>query len=146
MFKITYEDIITMHNSMINRYGGIAGIRDEGTLKLLCEEPYQECFGQELFPTIYDKATKYLEGFARHQVFYDGNKRTAFISMATLLACNDIELTLSQNDAYNYVMEIANKNFISIEHISTFLKNNSKIVEQINDNTKTDDIREEERT
>ena len=55
-------------------------------------------------------------------------------------------MTLSQNDAYNYVMEIANKNFISIEQISTFLKNNSKIVEQINENTQTDDIREEERT
>lgn len=32
--------------------------------------------GQDLFPDIYDKAVRYLFGFATNQVFRDGNKRT----------------------------------------------------------------------
>ena len=139
MFIITYDDILNIHNKMIEKYGGDYGIRDEGTLQMLCEQPYQNCFGQELFPTLYDKAAKFLEGFARHQVFYDGNKRTAFLSMATFLACNDIELTLNNDEAYNYTMEIANNKDITLESISDFIKNNSIIKEIENENKRSED-------
>ena len=92
------EDVLEIHDAYIDMFGGIKGIRDEGLFSQLCEAPYQEFDGVELFPTVFDKASKYLEGFSRHQVFLDGNKRTAAGAMMIFLRANSIHVVFSKLD------------------------------------------------
>ena len=69
MIKISREQILKLHDKGIERYGGIKGIRDENLFESCCVAPYQTMFGQDLYPDIYDKAIRYLVGFATNQVF-----------------------------------------------------------------------------
>lgn len=110
---------------MIDMYGGDYGLRDPGTFYMLCDAPFQTCFGEDLFPSIYDKAAKYVEGFATHQVFYDGNKRTAFGTMELFLRLNNLTIGVSQEDAYEFVMKIANDKAFDCGQIAAFIQENA---------------------
>ena len=62
------EDVLEIHDAYIDMFGGIKGIRDEGLFSQLCEAPYQEFDDVELFPTVFDKAAKYL---ANDEISFD---------------------------------------------------------------------------
>ena len=58
---------------------------------------------------VYDKAVRYLFGFATNQVFLDGNKRTAAMVTLVFLALNNVELDISDLELYNLCMQVSNK-------------------------------------
>ena len=137
---LTAEQIIRIHDNEIKKYGGDYGIRDEGTFDMLANAPYQSMFGMDCYPSVFDKAAKYLEGFARHQVFYDGNKRTALVTCATFLAINDYQLQLNPMEFYKLTLDIANNKDIETGKISKFLEKHSISLEKELENLKDDAI------
>jgi len=120
--ELTKEQILKIHDSQIAKHGGEYGVREEGTFDMLVNAPYQSVFGVDCYPSVFDKAAKLLEGFARHQVFYDGNKRTALVSCGTFLAVNSYHLQMGPMEFYNLTLQIANNKDVSIEEISKILE------------------------
>lgn len=121
----TREQIEKIHDMGIEKYGGSFGVRDENLLESVVSNPYQSVFGEDLYPTPFDKAAKYLLDFARYQVFIDGNKRTGLLACTSFLKANNIGLTLSSLDVYNLTMSIANNQIEECSDISKILKENS---------------------
>lgn len=109
MKKLNESTILQIHDEQVNLYGGQLGIRDVNLFQSECNMPYQTFYGQDLFPDLYDKAVRYLFGFATNQIFLDGNKRTATMVTMVFLALNNIELNISDLDLYNLCMQVANK-------------------------------------
>ncbi len=142
MVGISFDTVLRLHSDMIAKFGGEPTIRDQGTLKMLAEAPYQSGFGMEYYPTVFDKAAKYLEGFARHQVFVDGNKRIALKLTELLLRLNGYDTDLTNKEAYKLVMYIANNKDFSIEQISEFLQ--SRAVSYKKDAYKADEIEKDD--
>lgn len=105
---ITVEDIIDIHDKMVDDFGGEFGLRDEGLLESIHDAPYTEFFGQEQYPEILDKAAKYLFDFTYYQVFIDGNKRTGLAVVNHYLSGNGLFLNMPVTKAYELVMSIAN--------------------------------------
>lgn len=60
-----------------------------------------------MHPTLADQAAAYLYYLSRNHPFVDGNKRTAFAVMVTFLRVNGYRLTLTDDDAYDLVMQVA---------------------------------------
>lgn len=100
-----------LHNHCACLYQSHDECRDIGTFKQLCDAPFETMFGAEVFPTVYLKAAKILEGFATHQVFIDGNKRIACAAMIDWLECNRIVPTFNETDIYQLVIDVANSKF-----------------------------------
>lgn len=67
------------------------------------------------------KAATLLYDLVTSHIFLDGNKRTAFVSAATLLEINGKILDISDNDAQDLVYGIANGkyNISEVENIIT---------------------------
>lgn len=101
------EQIITYHDEMINRYGGLHGIRDLGLLQSAIEMPRARAFGQDLHPTIYDKAAAYLVHIVKNHPFFDGNKRTGAFSACVFLSVNGISVDFSDHKYELLVIEVA---------------------------------------
>lgn len=120
-FYLTQDDIEVIHNDMCYRYGGAMGIRDMALFQSVCMAPYQSVFGQDLYPTPFDKAAKYLYDFANYQVFIDGNKRTGLAVAATYLIGNGYKLTLSQMQMYELTMNVANGRIKEADDIAKIL-------------------------
>lgn len=143
--ELTKDQIIFIHDDGIKNYGGIYGIRDEGLLDSICSSPYQSIFGTDLYPTIFDKAAKYLFDFAHYQVFLDGNKRTGLTTAIAFLNINGFNLELTPTETYNLTMHIANNILTEIKDISKILEDNSIIMigKTVIDN-KSELVKEEE--
>lgn len=123
--ELTTKQIFEIHDRQIAKFGGDYGLREEGTFEMLSTAPYQSVFDMDCYPSVFDKAAKYLEGFARHQVFYDGNKRTALDTCLTYLAVNDYALNLDAYTLYEYTLKISNEKEISTGEIAKFLEEHS---------------------
>lgn len=141
--NLTTQQILKIHDRQIEKFGGEYGLREEGTFDMLVNAPYQSIFGMDCYPSIFDKAAKYLEGFSRHQVFYDGNKRTALDACLTYLWINDYKLIMDPYELYEYTMTIANNKEITTGEISKFLEEHCKSLIKDLENIQINDILKE---
>lgn len=144
-FVIEPHHIEIIHYQMISTYGGLHGIRDNDLLLSTCETIYQDVFGKELYPTVYDKAAKLLESFAHYQIFLDGNKRTGFETMVVYLAMNNIKFDMNNENAYDFVMNVVMNNYSNIQEISDIIRENSYITSHVMEDFEEKDCEKEER-
>lgn len=121
---ITKEIVLILHELSINRYGGGNGIRDEGLLESAIERPYQTFGGEDLYPTVFEKAAASAESLIINHPFLDGNKRTGFLSMLAILSGGNIQINVSNNDVYDFIIQISTGE-IKFEQIVEWLKQNT---------------------
>ena len=74
---------------------------------------------------IYDKAAQLCYGIANNHPFIDGNKRTALHSMYVYLIINGYDITASQQDVENLIINVAAGNITNTE-LAYWLKVNTK--------------------
>ncbi len=118
---LTISQVLDIHQRQIQKFGGTSGVRDEGLLDSALAQPQATFGGELLHPTIGEQTAAYLYHLAMNHPFIDGNKRTAFAVMLTFLNLNGYSLNLSQEQAYNLVIQVVQKK-ISKEELSAFLE------------------------
>ena len=113
--------VLSIHARQIERFGGTSGVRDEGLLESAFAQPQATFGGQLLHPTISEQAAAYLYHIAMNHPFIDGNKRTAFAVADTFLRLNGCTLNLTDDRAYDLVMQVA-RGTMTKEELSTELE------------------------
>lgn len=88
-------------------YGGSSGVRDEESLLAAIERPWQASFGQERFPSPFEKAAALMESIIRRHPFVDGNKRTATASASYLLSTFGYEVEAEQQELEYFAVSVA---------------------------------------
>lgn len=99
--------VLSIHARQIERFGGTPGVRDEGLLESALAQPQATFGGEYLHPTIAEQAAAYLYHIAMNHPFIDGNKRSAFAVTDTFLRLNGFYLNLTDDRAYDLVMQVA---------------------------------------
>lgn len=120
MIFLTVEEVIQIHDDLVNNYGGIHGIRDMGLLISAIEMPKATMFGENLHESIYDKASAYLYHIVCNHAFLDGNKRTGAASTLIFLIQNECPVKFDIIKFEEMVCEIAGGN-VCKKVISSFL-------------------------
>jgi death-on-curing protein len=122
---ISFQEVVIIHSVLIEKFGGIQGIRDKGALESALNRPNQTFEGKELYPTLLEKAAALLESIVKNHPFNDGNKRIGYTLCRLILLENSLDLTASQNDKFDFIMQIA-ENKISYQHILDWLRMHSR--------------------
>lgn len=104
---ITTEQAIAIHSALIERFGGLDGIRDKPALESALARPFQTFDQEELYPTIEEKAAAILESLAINHPFMDGNKRIAYTLFRILLLQNGVDINASEDDKYALVIGVS---------------------------------------
>ena len=120
---ITQSMIIELHELSINKYGGSKGIRDIGLMEIAIARPYQTFGGLDLYLSVFEKAAAVAENIIINHPFVDGNKRTEFLAMASFMAEEGYFLKATQEEAYNFTIQIAS-GIVAFEQIVVWLKDN----------------------
>lgn len=107
MKQLTKEQILHLHGDLIDEFGGIHGIRDEGLLESALYAPFQSFDGQDLYPTIIEKAGRLGYGLIQNHPFLDGNKRIGVHAMLVFLAVNGIRLSYHDEDLIQIALDAA---------------------------------------
>ena len=90
---LTYDQIVWMHDALLDRHGGLAGIRDDGQLRSACAMPEASFGGEYLHQDLFEMAAAYAFHIAEGQVFIDGNKRAGLAAAVAFLKLNGVGLS-----------------------------------------------------
>jgi len=104
---ISVEQVISIHEILVNRFGGASGLRDLAQLESALARPYQTFGGKELHQHEFQKAAAILESLLINHPFIDGNKRMGFVVMRLLLLEKGWDLKATQNERYLFVIDVA---------------------------------------
>ena len=98
------EEIIYFNENTLltNTPDEINGVREPGALEMLVNAPKEKLFGQELYPTIYEKAAILMINLATKHVFHNGNKRTAFITLDIFMELNGFESNMAFQEGIDF--------------------------------------------
>jgi death on curing protein len=91
-YYLSLDQVLHLHASLIERYGGATEVRDMGLLQSALAMPQASFGGQTLHPTIFDQAAAYLYHLVQNHPFLDGNKRIGSATALVFLAMNDIQI------------------------------------------------------
>ena len=105
--RLNESFIMTLHDRMIDEFGGSHGIRDTGSLRSALAAPFHGFAGTEAFPTVQQKAARLAYGLVENHPFLDGNKRIGAHSMLIFLALNGIKVDYDQQELSDLFLSVA---------------------------------------
>lgn len=109
---------------VIDESGGRDGLRDVGLLESAVMRPQATYSGEDLYPTMLEKASALLHSLLMNHMFIDGNKRTAMFSCMTFLELNHYKFNPTNSDVVVFALKIENEK-LSIEEITEWLSLNT---------------------
>ena len=121
--QFTLQDIYELHTQLENTFVLSSGVRDENLLASAVNTPFQTFMGNDLYPSLYDKAAQLCYGIANNHPFMDGNKRTALHSMYVYLIINGFDIMATQQDVENMIIDVAAGNMTNTELVQWLQKN-----------------------
>lgn len=99
-----------------------AKVRDLGLLEAAAARPAASAFGQDAYPGLNEKAAALLHSLARNHALVDGNKRLALAGVIAFYGVNGRRLTLTNDEAYDLVMTVADGRLDTVGDIAVRLR------------------------
>ena len=97
-------------------------IRDLGLLESAVVRPRTSLFGADAYPTLPEKAAALMESVAANHALVDGNKRLCLIAVTVFLDLNGFALELTDDEAFEFVMSVADGSTRGVPDISARLR------------------------
>ena len=101
-------------------------LRDPGLLESAVARPQATAFGEDAYPDLHSKAAALLHSIARNHSLVDGNKRLALAATIALLGVNGLQLTLTNDEAYDLIMAVASGELDDVDTIASTLRAGSR--------------------
>lgn len=94
------KDVIKMNVIQIKKYSPNEpiGVKDANALEMCVGQLRASAFGEEVYPSIYEKAAILLIQLIKKHPFHNANKRTAFLATFVFLKINGQLLAIDQKD------------------------------------------------
>lgn len=104
---LTLVEVLDLHRQIIEQSKGAMGIRDLGALESAITQPRMTFGGEDLYPTIVDKASALGFSIVMNHPFIDGNKRTGHAAMEIFLVLNGLEINASVDEQERIILALA---------------------------------------
>lgn len=107
--SLSIEQVLYLHERIIEKAGGKQGTRDFTLMHSALERCKATFGGEDLYATLFDKASALLHSLVMNHAFLDGNKRTAYQTMKRFLYDNGYRMTAGQKEIVRFCISINNK-------------------------------------
>lgn len=121
---ISIEEVLIIHNEVISVFGGANGIREISALESAISRPFQTFGGGDLYPSVIEKASAIGESIIMNHPFTDGNKRTGYLLMETILRMDGMKIIATDDDLYTFIIKITTGE-IRFDEIVKWLQTNT---------------------
>jgi death on curing protein len=106
MRYLTVDEVLELHRHALEQSGGSPGLRDRGLLDSAVAQPTMAFGGQDLYPTVADKAAALGYSLILNHPFVDGNKRIGHAAMETFLVLNGHELAAEVDEQERMILGV----------------------------------------
>ena len=107
MRYLNLDELLELHRIAIATSGGASGVRYLAGLESALAQPYMTFGGQDLYPTVWEKAAALAFSLIMNHPFLDGNKRIGHAAMETFLILNGYELSFPVEEQERIVLDVA---------------------------------------
>ena len=107
MRLLNLEQFLKLHHQIITQSGGSDGIRDQAALESALAQPEMSFDGQDLYPTILEKAAAMGFSLINNHPFIDGNKRIGHAAMEVTLLLNGYEIKVDVDEQEKVILSVA---------------------------------------
>ncbi len=114
---LTTDEVLAIHEVLIDRFGGAAGIRDPGLLESALYRP-QTGYYEDLSAM----ATALFESLLMNHPFVDGNKRVAFFATDVFLRMHGWRLRVQPKDAHAFLIGVLEQGNADFDHFLPWIR------------------------
>jgi death-on-curing protein len=107
MRYLSLPEVVYLHDRLLATSGGGAGLRDMAALASALAQPKATFGGEELHPTLIEKAAALCFSLVQNHAFIDGNKRIGHAAMEVFLALNGHALVAGIDEQERLVLSLA---------------------------------------
>lgn len=120
---LNIQEVIAINVAMIKRYspGEQIGVKDSNLLESAVSRPQSSAFGDEAYPTVYEKAAAIFQSLGQNHPFHNANKRTAFTALVMFLRYNHIYFKMEQALAEDFTVDMVNHKY-SFEDLTSMIQ------------------------
>ena len=126
---LTLGEVLEVYRQIMEQSGGLLEIRDLAALESALTQPRMGFGGEELYPTIMEKASALAFSIIQNHPFVDGNKRTGHAVMEIFLVLNGFEIEAETGEQEATILQVASGG-ISRETFTVWLRNH--VVKRMN--------------
>lgn len=107
MILLTVEEIIALHNKLIEKTGGSHGLREQSLLESAVYSAMSAFGDNEAYPTVEEKAARLMLSLTNNHAFVDGNKRIGVLTMLMTLQLNNVKINYTQAELVSLGLSVA---------------------------------------
>ena len=107
MRYLALSEVLRLHSDLVAETGGATGVRDLGRIQAALAQPMATFDGDELYPTLVDKAAALGFALVQGHAFIDGNKRIGHAAMEVFLLLNGFDLNESVDEQERAILSVA---------------------------------------
>jgi death-on-curing protein len=107
MRYLTLAEVLDLYRQVMEQSGGAVGIHNLNALESALAQPRMTFGGEELYPTMVEKASALGFSLVMNHPFVDGNKRTGHAAMETFLVLNGFEIKASVDEQEKILVQLA---------------------------------------
>ena len=122
MILLSKEQVIKLHQKLLDRTGGLDGVRDEGLLESALDSTFHTSYDAELYPSTVAKISRVAFSLISNHPFVDGNKHIGTYVMLVLLELNNVSVDFTDSDIINIGLGIANGTMSNSELLNLILE------------------------
>ena len=104
---LTLLEVLELHRLALEQTGGLEGVHDRAALDSTLAQPRMTFGGQELYPSLAEKAAALGFSLVCNHPFLDGNKRVGHAAMETFLVLNGWELVAGVDEQEQVILRLA---------------------------------------
>jgi len=114
---LSRDEVLEIHRALLERFGGLAGVRDLGLLESALYRPrtgyYEDLAGM---------AAALFESLIMNHPFIDGNKRVAFFATDVFLRLNGYKLKVDAKKAHRFLVGLLEKGCCTFDELLPWIR------------------------
>jgi len=118
MIYLTAEQVLLIASRVV----GEVQVRDHGLIASAVARPRASAFGGDAYPDLETKTAALLQSIVRNHALIDGNRRLGLAATIAFLGINGLAQTLSEDEAYDFVIAVATGELSEIGDIADVLR------------------------
>jgi death-on-curing protein len=107
MRHLTVGEVLEIHREVMRAAGSTLGVHSLAALESAVAQPRMTFDGQELYPTLTEKASALGFSLIQNHPFVDGNKRTGHAALETFLVLNGHAIAATVDEQFAIILGVA---------------------------------------
>jgi death on curing protein len=128
MRYLTLNEVLAVHDQVMRQSGGAVGVLSLPALESALAQPRMTFGGEDLYPTLVEKAAALGHSLIANHPFVDGNKRTGHAAMEVFLMVNGFEIQALVDEQERVILQVA-AGEMKREEFTEWLRGHARVTE-----------------